>query len=267
MYDPRDVVLPEHRTRDLDNRPWWYRASLEGTPQLSDPAMRNLRVKVSRLPDQSDEQLAHMTANYYGMISLIDHNVGRIRSALDDMGLRENTLVIFTTDHGEMLGNHGLYLKGPWPLEDLLRVNMIAAGPDVGQSSVVEEPVSTVDLAPTFLDYAGVSAQLGPQGCSLRTLLQGGAEKREAAYSEWHVHPSRCGVGLQLRTVRTKTHKCTVELNSGAGELYDLVNDPQEIHNRFDDPGYRKLRTEFNSLIQARPGKIRDDLSEPIGMA
>ena len=164
-------------------------------------------------------------------------------------------------------GNHGLYLKGPWPLEDLLRVGMIAAGPGVAQVTVVDQPVSTLDLAPTFLDYAGARAQLEPQGRSLRTLLHGGAEPRDAAYSEWHVHPSRCGVGLQLRTVRTKTHKCTVELGSGAGELYDLVNDPHEMHNRFNDPGYRKLRTEFNSLAQARPGKIRDDLSEPIGMA
>ena len=267
MYDPRDVVLPQHRARDLDNRPWWYRASLEGTPQLADPAMRNLRVKVSRLPDQSDEQLAHMTANYYGMISLIDHNVGRIRAALDEPGLRENTLVIFTTDHGDMLGNHGLYLKGPWPLEDLLRVGMIAAGPGIAQGSVEDQPVSTLDLAPTFFDYAGVSAQLEPQGRSLRTLLQGSAEKREAAYSEWHVHPSRCGVGLQLRTVRTQTHKCTVELGSDAGELYDLVNDPHEMHNRFDDPGYRNMRKEFDALVRARPDGIRDDLPEPIGMA
>ncbi len=267
MYDPRDVPLPQHRTRDLDRRPWWYRASLEGMPQLTDSAMRNLRVKVSRLADQSDAQLAHMTANYYGMISLMDHNVGRIHAALDDLGLREDTLVIFTTDHGEMLGNHGMYLKGPWPLEDLLRVGMIAAGAGIAQGRVEHQPVSTLDLAPTVLDYAGVPAQLEPQGRSLRTLLEDGAETREAAYSEWHVHPSRCGVGLQLRTVRTRTHKCTFELGSGAGELYDLVNDPHEMNNRFNDPGYRKLRGEFDALMRARPGKVLDDLPEPIGMA
>ena len=128
-------------------------------------------------------------------------------------------------------------------------------------------PVSTLDLAPTFLDYAGVPAPLELQGRSLRTLLQGGAESREVAYSEWHVHPSRCGAGLQLRTVRTKTHKCTLELGSGAGEIYDLVNDPREMNNLFDDPGYRKVRNELEALMRARPGKVLDDLSEPIGMA
>ena len=81
------------------------------------------------------------------------------------------------------------------------------------------------------------------------------------------MHPSRCGVGLQLRTVRTKTHKCTFELGTGAGELYDLVNDPVEMQNLFDDAGYRKVRDEMEGLMRARPGKVLDQLAEPIGMA
>ena len=81
------------------------------------------------------------------------------------------------------------------------------------------------------------------------------------------MHPSRCGVGLQLRTVRTKTHKCTFELGSGAGELYDLVNDPGEMQNLFDDPGYSKVRAELEALMRARPGKVLEQLAEPIGMA
>lgn len=267
MVDPRDVPLPRHRTRDLDGRPWWYRASLEGSPQLADPEMRNLRARVSRMADQSDRQLAQMTANYYGMIALIDHNVGRILGALEDTGARKDTLVIFTTDHGEMLGHHGMYLKGPWPLDDLLRVGLIASGPGVAASRVVDTPVSTLDLAPTFIDYAGSSAPRALQGRSLKTLLQGNEERRDVAYSEWHVHPSRCGVALQLRTVRTRSHKCTFELGSGAGELYDLANDPDEITNLFDDPGYRNVRNELEAMMRARPGKVREVLAEPIGMA
>ena len=92
-------------------------------------------------------------------------------------------------------------------------------------------------------------------------------ETRDVAYSEWHVHPSRCGVPLKLRTVRTKTHKCTFELDSGAGELYDLVNDPEEMHNLYDDPGHRAVRRQMEDLMRARPGKIAEPLAEPIGMA
>ena len=81
------------------------------------------------------------------------------------------------------------------------------------------------------------------------------------------MHPSRCGVGLQLRTVRTKTHKATFELGSGAGELYDLVEDPLETKNRFDDPAYAAVKKELYGLMLERPGKVADTLAEPIGMA
>ena len=268
LHDPRDVPLPQTHGEDPGTlRPWWYKATLEGTPALADPEFRHLRAKVSRMPKQSDRQLAHMTANYYGMISLIDHNVGRILSTLKDQGIEEETLVIFTTDHGDMMGNHGLYLKGPWPLEDLLRVGMIASGPGVAAGKVVDEPVSTLDLAATFHDFSSIPSSVEMQGRSLKNLLAGKEEKRVAAWSEWHVHPSRCGVGLQLRTVRTRTHKATFELGSGAGELYDLVNDPLEKVNRFDDPAFSSIKKELQDLMRARPGKLLEKLAEPIGMA
>jgi arylsulfatase A-like enzyme len=267
MYDAKSMKLPQHRTRDLERRPWWHKATLEGKPQLADPVMLKFRAEGSRVPPQSNAQLAEMTANYYGMISLIDHNVGRIVTALDDLGLAENTLVIYTTDHGELLGNHGLYLKGPTPYEDLLRVTLVARGPGVAAGRVVAEPVSTLDIAATICGAAGLQPGHEMQSRSLGTLLSGGAETRETAYSEWHVHPSRCGVGLKLRTVRTKQWKCTFELESGAGELYDLANDPGEMQNLFDDAGYAKVRAELEGMMRERPGKVRENLAEPIGMA
>ena len=267
MYDPKDMVLPKHRTRDLERRPWWHKASLEGKPQLADPAMLKFRAEGSRVPDQTDAQLAEMTANYYGMISQVDHNVGRILSALEAAGVADNTLVIYTTDHGELLGNHGLYLKGPTPYEDLLRVTMVARGPGVASRQLVVEPVSTLDLSATFYEMAGVAKPAELQSRSLVKLLRGGAETRDVAYSEWHLHPSRCGVALKLRVVRTKKFKCTFELESGAGELYDLENDPGEMNNLFDDAGYAQVRRELHDMMRARPGAMAAPLSEPIGMA
>ncbi|HTD89430.1 MAG TPA: sulfatase/phosphatase domain-containing protein, partial [Burkholderiales bacterium] len=102
---------------------------------------------------------------------------------------------------------------------------------------------------------------------SLAKLLRGGAETRDVAYSEWHVHPSRCGVALKLRVVRTKNFKCTFELESGAGELYDLENDPGEMNNLYDDAGYAQVRKELHDMMRARPGTIAEPLAEPIGMA
>ena len=88
-----------------------------------------------------------MTANYCGMISQIDHHVGRIIDALDTLRFSDNTLVLYTTDHGELLGHHGLYLKHPMPYEDLLRVGLVVQGPGVAPGRVVDEVVSTLDLA------------------------------------------------------------------------------------------------------------------------
>jgi arylsulfatase A-like enzyme len=267
MYDPKDMILPVQRIRDLERRPWWHKASLENKPQLADPEMLRFRAEGSRVPDQSDAQLAEMTANYYGMISLIDHNVGRILTALHDLGVADDTLVVYTTDHGELLGNHGLYLKGPTPYEDLLRVTLVARGPGVAPSRVISEPVSTLELAATFYEVAGVSPPGNLQGRGLARLLRGDPETRDVAWSEWHVHPSRCGVPLKLRTVRTRTHKCTFELESGAGELYDLANDPGEMRNLFDDPGYATVRRELHDMMRARPGTVREHLAAPVGMA
>ena len=87
------------------------------------------------------------------------------------------------------------------------------------------------------------------------------------AYSEWNVNASRCGVPLELRTVRTKTAKLTLELGSGAGELYDLAGDPNEMDNRFDDPGAAALRRELEEMVHARPGDVLEAFDEPVGMA
>jgi len=205
------------------------------------------------MPTQSDEALRRIIANYYGMISLVDHQVGRIMKALSDYGLDQDTIVIFTSDHGEWLGDHGLMLKGPMPYEGLLRVAMVASGPGIAAGIKVEDPVSTLDLAATFCDYAGASA-LGPQhGRSLRPLLEGRDATREFALSEWDVAASRCGVELKLRTVRTRDWKLTVELGSGAGEMYCLAEDPDEMDNLYDDPGHAAKRRELAAMLDTRP--------------
>jgi len=160
------------------------------------------------------------------MISLIDHNVGRILIALTEVGLAEDTIVVFTSDHGDWLGDHGLILKGPMPYEGLLRVGLIVRGPRVPMGKRVDDPVSTLDLGATFLDYAGASSRNIPHGASLRPLIEGDAASRAFALSEWELHPQRVAVALSIRTVRTRTLKLTVDLRSGDAELYDLAADP-----------------------------------------
>jgi arylsulfatase A-like enzyme len=265
LHTPENVRLPEHRTRDFDRRPWWHRAAAETAPGQTGE-MGRVRREYSRIEPQTDNQLRHMISNYYGMISLIDHNVGRIMTTLDELGLSEDTIVVFTSDHGEWLGDHGLILKGPMFYEGLLRIGMIVKGPGVPAGKIVAEPVSTVDLAATFADYAGTPNESAHHSTSLRPLLEGEAV-RDFAHSEWKLGPARCGVALDLRAVRTRDAKLTLELGSGEGELYLLDEDPQEMTNRFADPSCKGLRDELTQMIHSRPQDIRDPLPQPIGAA
>jgi arylsulfatase A-like enzyme len=267
MHRPDEVDLPPHRTRDLHKRPWWHKAALENTPGGT-PESRKVREEYSRMPEQTDAQLRDIIANYYGMISLVDHQVGRILAALDDAGLADNTLVVFTSDHGELLGDHGLMLKGPMHYEGLLRVGLVMRGPGIAAHQVNDQPVSTLDLAATFGDYASTPVASAVHSKSLRPLLAGVAgAQRDHAYNEWRLGPSRCGVALDLRTVRTRSAKLTVELATGAGELYDLSNDRHECVNLFDDPKHRGLRDELMQRLISRPDDIRNPLLEPVGPA
>jgi arylsulfatase A-like enzyme len=173
--------------------------------------------------------------------------------------------VIFTADHGEWLGDHGLLLKGPMFYEGLLRVGCIVNGPGVPAGKIIDDPVSTLDLAATFYDYAGVTAPMELNSQSLRGLVETD-EARDFAFSEWDLRPSRTGLELNLRTARTKEAKLTFEEISGEGELYNLANDPHEMDNLFNDPGYRSLQKELLDMINSRPDDAGPNL-EQVGMA
>ena len=268
LHHPNEVDLPAEGKKDLDRRPWWYRASLESEPKLAEGILKEVRKHGSRLVDQSEAQLREMTANYFGMISLIDHNVGRILHTLDELGLADDTIVVYTSDHGDLLGDHGLYLKGPTLFEGLLQVGAIMRGPGIPSGREVKDPVSTLDLAATFCDYGGASLPAEAQSVSLRGLAEGDPNQgRDVAYNEWNLNASRCGVPLELRTVRTQSHKLTLELKSGAGELYDLKNDPHEMKNLFEDSGASSKRRELTEMIRNRPGDVLTHFDEPVGMA
>ena len=254
LYDPAEVDLPPHRALDLDRRPWWHREFLES------PVRRNQ--KRDHAGDQpfwgwdgalEDRDLRDVIAVYYGMIAAIDFQIGRILDALEAQGRLKNTIVIFTSDHGEWLGDHGLLLKGPMLYDGLLRVPLVMAGPGVRRGRF-DAPVSTLDLRATMAELAGLSVS-ADDGTSLADVM--GGATRDVAHNEWEVDPLRSGVDLDLRTVRSATHRLSVDLKSGAGELYDLTTDPHEMTNLWDDAGSAGIRDRLTASIAAeRPGMI-----------
>lgn len=265
LHDPAEVDIPKHRERDFDRRPWWHRAAIENEPQ-GEKSSVEMRKLYSRIPPQSEDQLREIIANTYGQIAMIDHEVGRIMDALDELGIADNTYVIYLSDHGDWLGDHGLILKGPMFYEGLLRVPLIVRGPNTARGAVVDEPVNTMDIAPTLFDITGTKPGLPPHGKSLRPLMEGKPEKRGFAMSEWELLAERAGVALSLRCVRTKTHKLTLDMRSGAGELYDLVNDPDEMHDRFNDPACAEVQAELMDYVNQRPDDIGPN-RVPVGPA
>ena len=265
LHDPAEVDLPARRRRTFEGRPWWHERVLTAEP-VGPKRSAEVRKRFSRIGEQTDEQLREIIANTYGQIALIDHNVGRILVALEDMELARDTIVVYFSDHGDWLGDHGLVLKGPMHYEGLLRVPLILRGPGIPAGKVVGDPVSTVDLAPTILDCARADPLLGTQhGESLRPLIEGDVA-RDYAFNEWELLPGRAGVALSLRTVRTRTHKLTVDRRSDAGELYDLAVDPDETTNLFDAPEAAAVRRELESLLGRRPDDV-GPIRTPVGIA
>jgi arylsulfatase len=180
-------------------------------------------------------------ATYYGMISLIDDQVGRLLDTLDSTGLAENTLVVFLSDHGDYLGDHGFYGKG-LHYDSVLRVPLIVRGPGVLPGQKLDAIASTLDVAPTLLDLAGVTEPEGVQGVTMRRLLNGQARAlREAALTE----NDDDFVPMRARTLTTAEWKLTVYATRSYGELYDRQNDPAEMVNLWGHPDYAQIKQEL----------------------
>ncbi|MDH3584120.1 MAG: sulfatase-like hydrolase/transferase, partial [Phycisphaerae bacterium] len=183
-------------------------------------------------------------AAYYAMCELIDNQVGRMIAALDETGQRDNTIVVFMSDHGEMLGDHGLYLKGPHFYEQAIRVPLILSWPGrFAADRRVDGLVELVDLAPTLLEAAGLELPVGMQGRSLVRACEpesAGDVDRDSVFCEYYnawTHGEAYATML-----RTLAHKIVIYHGMEAGELYDLQADPDEFDNLWSRAEHADLR-------------------------
>ena len=234
------VPLPNYEEGELDRKPPLQRVdhagAYGGKAGFPFPKMTDLDHRLIR-------------AAYWAMCDLIDAQVGRIVDALDETDQADNTLIIFGSDHGEMLGDHGIYLKGPYFYEPAIHVPLIAAWPDRIRAQHCSGLVELADLAPTLLDAAGLPRHPGMQSRSLWPLLIGaaGAEThRDDVYCEYYNSmDSHRGPTAHLTMVRTREHKLVVDHVHSAGELYDLASDPRERSNLWDNAGTTALRADL----------------------
>lgn len=174
--------------------------------------------------------------DYLACVQGVDDSVGRVLDYLEENGLSENTIVIYTSDNGWYLGELGLYDKR-FMYEPGLRVPLLAAGPGIAAGQEPEAMAANIDLAPTFLDLAGLDIPGEMQGRSLRPLLRGETppDWRRSIYYRYYHDPGHHNTAAHLG-IRTTTHKLIHYWKQDAYELFDLVTDPLEQHNLLHDP-------------------------------
>jgi arylsulfatase A-like enzyme len=192
--------------------------------------------------------------NYLRCVRGVDDSVGRLLRYLDEAGLAENTVVVYASDQGFYLGDHGWYDKR-WMYEESLRMPLIVRWPGVTARGAVDTHlVQNLDYAETFLEIAGAPIPADMQGRSLVPLLRGEApaDWRDAIYYHYYEFPSVHMVARH-EGVRTERHKLIRFYQFGEWELYDLAEDPDELRNVYGDPRYRDVATE----LAVRLGELR----------
>jgi arylsulfatase A-like enzyme len=237
--------------------------------------------------------LPRARANYYGLMRMIDDQLARLVQYLEDAQLKENTLIIFVSDHGDFVGEYGLMRKGPEMPEVLMRIPMFVVGPEVtGQKAPRIDCVSLIDVMPTICEAIGADIPQGVQGRSLWPILTGGdypAQEFASIYAEQgygglhyteedDIDYAHCGIdgpvrdsfdelntysqsGI-LRMVRQGEWKLIYDMQ-GRGQLYHLAEDPYELCNLYGDPQWRSVQMALLEQLLTWSLRMQDPLPFP----
>lgn len=197
--------------------------------------------------------------DYCRVIASVDDNIGRLLDYLDKNGLAENTIVVYTTDNGFFLGDHGWFDKR-FMYEESLHVPFIVRYPDhIKPGSVTHALALNVDFAPTFLDYAGVPIPPDMQGRSLRPVFEkvSPADWRKSIYYRYYEYPGPHKVRPHYG-VRTDRYKLIFYNTINEWELFDLQEDPHELKSVYADPAYADVRKQLESELQRLRAELKD---------
>ena len=235
---------PHFRESDIEHQRALAAVDFQSTPR--DPA--DLDIANGYGPVECRNDARALQAAYYAVINLIDDQVGRVLRALDDSAQRENTMIVFTSDHGEMLGDLGLIQKGCRFYEGLVRVPLIIAYPGQFQRDTVSTAlVELTDLAPTILEVAGLRVPDEMQGRSLVPILRGDANAdSHRAFVRCEYFDALEKPDATFATMyRDSRYKILVYDGHGLGELYDLESDPWEFEDLWDSPDHSRVKCEL----------------------
>lgn len=216
----------------------------------------------------TDQEVREAMALTGGMIHMIDDAVGNILDTLKAEGLDDNTVVIFTSDHGDYLGDSNLLLKGPWIRKSIHRVPFIWKDPDDSVHGETDVLGSAVDIAPTILARAGLKPYFGIQGRDLLKDKERG-EGRSHLLIEHNDNVARMGLESASRSRTIYSHQARLTLYAGDdwGELFDLKNDPLETRNLWSEPEYQSLKLELIEKLAEQLAQTMDESPRAIRRA
>ncbi len=241
MYDPAYVDLPANFNDPLeDNEPSAYRKKREGMIKKYGPDEQSFRELIAR---------------YWGLVSQVDASVGKILDTLERLGLADNTIVVYTSDHGDMMGSHKLVTKGVM-YEEATRIPWLIRVPWMtGKQRMVAQPVSQIDTVPTLLELMGRNAQTQLPGHSLVPLMQGRKAAEDHVFIQWNVASNE---EANVRTV-ISPDGWKLSLSKGdKSQLFNLNKDPGETINLFDSGRHSNIINRLTKKIREWQGKVQD---------
>jgi arylsulfatase A-like enzyme len=244
-YKPADMPVPQQFDRERC---------------FASPLPAGVEDVVRRRATYPPELFQWALANYYAMIAHIDWCLGRLFDELEKLGLLEDTIIVFMSDHGEYAGDHGLLYKGSLLFDGLMRIPLIVSwGDRLVRAHRVKAMVEEVDVFPTVMSLAGLPVHAGVQGRDLSGMLTVGPEQ-DCPGVLCELDELVDKQYAAVTALRTDRWKLAYYPNVGSGMLFNLADDPGEYTNLYDDAGYASTRHELMCALLDRLHNTKDPL-------
>jgi choline-sulfatase len=244
LYNPDEIELPASAVDYFERR-------FAGKPAfMVDRLKDGCRYP---LADPDPGVLRRVIASYYALITCIDMEIGRVLDWLQEHGQAENTIVVFSADHGDFAGEHGLFHKNLGIYESIHRIPFLLRIPGGPAGTRREQIIESIDLYPTLCELAGLDVPDCVEGSSLLPIVGEDALGKEEALAEW----SWGGATARINALRTERYRLVYYARETGGELYDHSTDRGEVHNLWDDPRYTGVQMEMLQRLFDRVNAYR----------
>ena len=213
----------------------------------------------ARIRPQDRKKIPEWMRVYYAMVANVDKNVGRIKQAIKDCGIENDTIFVFTSDHGELFGAHGRRAKNIF-YEEAVRVPFLMQWGDKLPKGKIDVCLNTVDIMPTLLSFMEIDCPEEVEGRDLSKVLlkEKGAEEPEGVLMQGTGATAIFEDGHEWRAYRTKRHTYAVYLADGEEHLYDNLEDPLQMKNLANDPAYSELKEKLKEAMYAEMRRVHD---------